>query len=168
MLIAVLRGDSALQLQAFAAPKTSGLWDEVRQEFASAVTPGGRRAARRRRARSASSCTRGCTGWTRRRPARQLQPVRFLGVDGPRWFLRGVITRPGRPPPGAAAPLEEVFAERRRGPRRPSGAAPGPAGDPAARGGAGRPLEEQMAGRRNRSGDLPNPFERGPEITETR
>ena len=39
--VTVLRGDSALQLMAFAAPKTSGLWDEVRQEFAAEVAKSG-------------------------------------------------------------------------------------------------------------------------------
>ena len=32
-LITVLRGDSSLQLQAFAAPKSGGLWDDVRHEM---------------------------------------------------------------------------------------------------------------------------------------
>ena len=55
--IAVVRGDSALQLQAFAAPKTSGLWDEVRQEIAEEVAksggeqPGGGGPVRHRAAR---------------------------------------------------------------------------------------------------------------------
>src|SRR5207245_630684 len=39
-----------------------------------------------------------------------LQPIRFLGVDGPRWFLRGVLTGPAARHGSAAAPLEEVFA----------------------------------------------------------
>ena len=39
--IAVLRGENGLQLQAFAAPKTSGLWDEVRQEIADEVAKSG-------------------------------------------------------------------------------------------------------------------------------
>ena len=35
-------GDSALQLQAFAAPRSGGLWDEIRAEIAAAVeTQGG-------------------------------------------------------------------------------------------------------------------------------
>src|SRR5262249_57321110 len=39
-----------------------------------------------------------------------LHPVRFLGVDGPRWFLRGVISGPAAGRPEIAAPLEQVFA----------------------------------------------------------
>ena len=42
--ITVMRGQSGLQLQAFAAPKSGGLWDEVRQEIAAEVArSGGRR-----------------------------------------------------------------------------------------------------------------------------
>ena len=38
-------------------------------------------------------------------------PARFLGVDGPRWFLRGVISGRGAIDDAAAAPLLEVFRE---------------------------------------------------------
>ena len=57
--IAIVRGDSALQLQAFAAPKTSGLWDEVRLEITEEIANAGGEQHTRRRARSAPSCTRG-------------------------------------------------------------------------------------------------------------
>ena len=39
--ITVVRGDSGLQLQAFAAPKTDGLWADVRQEIAAEVAKAG-------------------------------------------------------------------------------------------------------------------------------
>ena len=39
--IAVVRGESALQLQAFAAPKTSGLWNEVRLEIIEEIAGSG-------------------------------------------------------------------------------------------------------------------------------
>ena len=39
--VTVMQGDSGLQLQAFAAPKSGGLWDEVRQEIAAEVTRSG-------------------------------------------------------------------------------------------------------------------------------
>ena len=43
-LIAVVREDGSLQVQAFAAPKSDGLWEEVRQEIITAVTEAGGRA----------------------------------------------------------------------------------------------------------------------------
>jgi hypothetical protein len=37
------------------------------------------------------------------------RPARFLGVDGPRWFLRGMISGPAAASPEAAAALEGAF-----------------------------------------------------------
>ena len=39
--VTVMQGESGLQLQAFAAPKTSGLWDEVRLEIADEIVKSG-------------------------------------------------------------------------------------------------------------------------------
>jgi hypothetical protein len=39
------------------------------------------------------------------------RPARFLGVDGPRWFLRAMITGPAAADPEAAAVLEDVFRD---------------------------------------------------------
>jgi Protein of unknown function (DUF3710) len=163
--IAIVRGDSALQLQAFAAPKTSGLWDEVRQEIAEEVAKSG----------GQSRETQGPFGpelHARINPvgagkARQpLQPVRFLGVDGPRWFLRGLISGPAAQRPELARPFEELFADV----VVVRGDHPAPPRDlleirlPED---AQRALEEQLA-QAGQNQQYPNPFERGPEITETR
>jgi hypothetical protein len=97
-----------------------------------------------------------------------LHPVRFLGVDGPRWFLRGVISGPAARRPEIAAPLEQVFADVvvARGDH------PVPPRDmleiqlPAE---ALQALADEAAAEPegNRWGGL-DPFQRGPEITETR
>ncbi len=166
--IAVVRGDSGLQLQGFAAPKTSGLWDEDRQEIAEEIVKAG----------GTSSEADGPFGAElhamlipapegpqppRQRP--QAQPVRFLGVDGPRWFLRGVLSGPAAARPELAAPFEEIFADV----VVVRGDHPAPPRDlleiqlPEQ---AREALEAQMA---EDAGDgIPSPFERGPEITETR
>src|SRR6185437_1108612 len=103
-LIVVVRGDSSLQLQAFAAPKSGGLWNDVRQEIATAVSQAGGR----------SQEADGPFGTELRAQVPgepgELQPIRFIGVDGPRWFLRGVITGPAARHAAAAAPFEELFA----------------------------------------------------------
>ena len=52
--IVLVDGDSALQLGVFAAPRSEGIWDEVRDEIAEAMTPTGSRRARSP-ARTASS-----------------------------------------------------------------------------------------------------------------
>jgi Protein of unknown function (DUF3710) len=164
-LIAVVRGDSSLQLQAFAAPKSGGLWDDVRQEIATAVTQAGGSSEEadgpfgaELHARVPGDPSLGQGG---------LQQVRFLGVDGPRWFLRGVITGPAARHSSAAGPFEEVFA----GVVVVRGDHPAPPRDlleiqlPEE---ARRAMEEQMAAEEERFGGPLNPFERGPEITETR
>jgi Protein of unknown function (DUF3710) len=166
-LIVVVHGDSSLQLQAFAAPKSGGLWDDVRQEIATAVTQAG----------GSSEETGGPFGAElhARVPGDPaigqggLQPVRFLGVDGPRWFLRGVITGPAARHASAAASFEDVFG----GVVVVRGDHPVPPRDlleiqlPEE---ARRAMEEQMAAaeEEGRFGGPLNPFERGPEITETR
>ena len=155
--------DSALQVQAFAAPKSGGLWEDVRQEIMTAVVEAG----------GAAEEAEGPFGpelhvrVPGEPPQAGLQPIRFLGVDGPRWFLRGVITGPAAVDPAAAAAFEEIFA----GLVVVRGDHPVPPRDlleiqlPEE---ARRAMEEQMAAEEERFGDPLNPFERGPEITETR
>jgi hypothetical protein len=100
------------------------------------------------------------------------QILRFVGVDGPRWFLRGVFTGPAATDAAQAATLEEVLrgvvvvrgeeamaprdALPLRLPREAVHAAEQAAEEAAA--------AEQGGGK----GELPDPFRLGPEITETR
>lgn len=164
-LIAVVREDSSLQLQAFAAPKSGGLWDDVRQEIAAAVTQAGGSSKEadgpfgtELHAQVPADPSLGPGG---------LQQVRFLGVDGPRWFLRGVITGPAAQQAAAGAPLEEVFAAvvvvRGDHPVPPRELLEIQLPEEAR-----QAMEEQAAAEEQRFGGSLNPFERGPEITETR
>ena len=80
--------DSVLQVQAFSAPKSSGLWGEVRTELVQQMTAQG----------MAASEEEGPLGpevlVETPQPAEQgggTRLVRFIAVDGPRWMLRGVI-----------------------------------------------------------------------------
>lgn len=172
--VTVMRGESGLQLQAFAAPKSSGLWDEVRGQIAQDVAASG--------GSSQESAGRfgpelhamivptdpedpaGASGGARRGP---LQPVRFLGVDGPRWFLRGLITGPGATSPDLAAPLEDIFSQvvvvRGDHPIPPRDLLEIQLPEQAR-----QALAEQAAAEEDGRFQLGDPFERGPEITETR
>ncbi|MFC8841092.1 DUF3710 domain-containing protein [Streptomyces griseoincarnatus] len=104
----VLRG-SAIQLQAFAAPRTEGIWSEIREEIAVSITEGG----------GAASEVQGPLGWELRAqvPAQipdgsnGIQMVRFVGMDGPRWFLRAVISGEAAVKPQAAGLLEQLFLD---------------------------------------------------------
>ncbi|NGO70949.1 DUF3710 domain-containing protein [Streptomyces boncukensis] len=101
--------DSAIQLQAFAAPKREGLWDEVREEIASGITQQG----------GVIDEVEGSLGWELRAQVpvqlpdgtNGVQVVRFIGVDGARWFLRGVISGQGAVQPEAAGLLEQIFRD---------------------------------------------------------
>ena len=106
--VAVMLEETMLQIQAFAAPKSEGLWDEVRQEIAEGIR-GGQGKAREvdgpfGRELQAEVVVTDESGATSR------QPVRFIGIDGPRWFLRGVVTGPGATDPALAGAVETVFA----------------------------------------------------------
>ena len=165
--VTVVRGDSGLQLQAFAAPKSGGLWEEVRQEITAEVTRAGGQASEADGPFGPEVQARIAAGDQPGAPAGgPLEPVRFLGVDGPRWFLRGVISGPAAVYPELAQPLEDVFA----GVVVVRGEHPVPPRDmleirlPEE---ARQALAEQMEQAGGRF-QLPDPFERGPEITETR
>jgi hypothetical protein len=102
-MITLTIGGGSLQIQAFAAPRTSGLWSDVRGQLASSVTAQG----------GVIEEQPGDFGVELRgRVPRQgdLQPVRFVGVDGPRWFLRGLFLGEAAAPAGSAA-LEGVFRD---------------------------------------------------------
>ena len=159
--IAVLRGDNGLQLQAFAAPKTSGLWDEVRHEIADEIVKSGGECREEEGPFGTELHARVRTDEPGQRT--QTQSVRFLGVDGPRWFLRGVISGPAARRPELARPFEEVFEDvvviRGDHPAPPRDLLEIRLPDEAR-----QALEEQMAAQQ----EPPDPFKRGPEITETR
>jgi hypothetical protein len=167
--VTVAMSGSTLQMQVFAAPRTFGVWDDVRREIAAEVTRQGGTAdevpgpfGRELIARIPVRTPDGRSGH---------RPSRFVGVDGPRWFLRGVFGGPAAHDHDAAAPLEDVLrsAVVVRGTeamaprdllalRLPAGASPAAAqAEP-----GGAPQEPA------RSQDDLAPFKRGPEITERR
>ncbi len=99
-------GESMLQLAAFAAPKRSGLWDEVRAEIVASVLETGGHADE----------TPGPYGTEvqARLPTElpgQFASARFVGVDQPRWFLRGLVSGPAATDPASAERLLAVFGE---------------------------------------------------------
>jgi uncharacterized protein DUF3710 len=163
--VTILRDDSVLQLMAFAAPKTSGLWDEVRQEFAAEVAKAGGNSEEAEGPFGTELHARVIpVGEDRGRV--QLEPIRFLGVDGARWFLRGMIRGPAALRSDLARPFEDLFADV----VVVRGDHPAPPGDlleirlpEDMRQALADQFTQETAGQA-----LPNPFERGPEITETR
>jgi hypothetical protein len=100
-------GHSMLQIHAFAAPRSSGLWDDVRDEIAGSLRDSGGEAQHDDGPFGAELRARIPVEAPGQGPT--LQPARFLGVDGPRWFLRGMLTGPAATDPVQAKRLEEVF-----------------------------------------------------------
>lgn len=161
--IAVVHSDSGLQLQPFAAPRSAGLWGEVLPEIAAEVAKAGGTSYEQDgpfgREIVATVVPQGAEG-----QGIPPQPLRFLGADGPRWFLRGLISGPAATDRALARPFEEIFAavvvvrgDHAEPPRKPL--------EIRLPDEARQVLEEQQAAAESQNGF--NPFERGPEITET-
>jgi hypothetical protein len=180
--ITVVAGESSMQLQALAAPKRAGIWDELRKELAEEVTENAQgqvqeaegpfgpelhamipapltpeileQMPEEMRAQIPQEIIDQGYAW---------QPLRFIGVDGPRWFLRAVVT-------GAAVQdeeqwqfLEDVFRQvvvvRGDQPMPPRELLE-----------LRLPAEAQQAfaEQQGEEDEGIDPFERGPEITEVR
>jgi hypothetical protein len=98
---------STLQVQPFAAPRSSGLWHEIRQQIIDQIHKQG----------GTTAIVDGPFGPEVRAEIPVTAPgqpagtrlARFIGVDGPRWFLRGVIAGEGAVDADAAAKIEDLF-----------------------------------------------------------
>lgn len=101
--VVLVHGHSALQLGALAAPRSEGIWDEVREDLRDAMAGDGIRAQE----------VEGEYGMELR--ARVPTPdgpadVRFVGIDGPRWMVRALFQGPAAADPERAGPLGECLA----------------------------------------------------------
>lgn len=154
---------SVLQLQVFAAPTSRRLWDEIRSEIIAGLAGNGGRAEERTgpygdeliATVSAPAATGGAAATS----------MRFIGVDGRRWFLRGVVSGPAATDEALAKPfvdlLRVVVVHRGDAPRAPRELLP-----------MHMPRNIEAAEHAESPGGAPRdqlrPFERGPEITEVR
>jgi hypothetical protein len=160
--VAVVHGDSGMQLQPFAAPRNAGLWHEVLPEIAQEVAKAGGQSAERDGPFGAELVARVAPQGAGTKVAPQ--PLRFIGVDGPRWFLRGLISGPAALDDQLTQQFREIFSdvvvvrgEQAQPPRQPLQIQ--------------LPAEAREAMENETAGQQPDPlspFERGPEITETR
>jgi hypothetical protein len=100
--VILVHGDSALQLGAFAAPRSEGIWDDVREEI-------------RRSFYDEGVATEEIDGeygveLRARVPAEGgLTDLRFVGIDGPRWMVRGVYQGRAATDPAVAGPLADCL-----------------------------------------------------------
>ena len=157
--VVLVLGSSAVQVQPFAAPRSEGIWSDVRAEIRAGITRDG----------GTADDVDGPFGPELRtnvptkRPdgAAATQRARFIGVDGPRWFLRGVLTGDAAVDDDAAAELLDVFRDVVvvRGGDAMAPREPIPLRLPAQLTGEDGEAEEP-------ADDPLSPFKRGPEITE--
>ncbi len=87
--VVLVVGDSALELRAFAAARSGGLWDEVRSDIVEEVR------------RLGGECTEGEGPYgaelkvtipaTTAEGQTGIQPSRIIGIEGPRWMLRATL-----------------------------------------------------------------------------
>lgn len=164
--VMLVAGQSAVQINAFAAPRSGGIWDDVRAEILEGIVGEG----------GTGVDVPGDLGVELQANVRTEegeQPMRFLGVDGPRWLLRAVFSGGA----GADPAVDPVLADSVRGTVVVRGDSPMPVRDPlplqlpeaiveqqqAAQQAAAAEADGRTTGSRRRKRPA-----RGPEITETR
>ncbi|APF39777.1 DUF3710 domain-containing protein [Neomicrococcus aestuarii] len=149
---------SSVQLQAFSAPKSEGLWEGISAQIEESVTSQGGivdrvegRFGEEVLARVPATGADGSKGH---------MVARFIGIDGPRWFLRGVIGGEAALNKQLAKKIEDCIAEiivvRGDSPMPPTELLP-------------LRMPEEVA--QQQAPSSPSPMgapERGPEITEIR
>ncbi len=153
----LVHGQGQMQINAFAAPRSEGIWVEVATEIQTALVESG----------GSADLVEGPYGQELKAavptevPGQglMLAPARFVGVDGPRWFLRALLTGSAAVDAVAAAPLLDALKDVVvvRGGEAMAVRDPLPLRLPA-------DVAEQ-AQREQEQADLSLP-ERGPEITE--
>jgi hypothetical protein len=86
--VVLVSGAGAVEFGAFAAPRSEGIWDEVREEMVKEMA-------------AANITARVVDGTYGREvvarlpdPQGQLVDVRYIGVDGPRWFVKATFQGP--------------------------------------------------------------------------
>ncbi len=151
LFVTAVLGGAAAQLHVFAAPRSNGIWSEVRAEIKAGITASGGLVEEAVGSFGPELRARVAQG-----PGSTMQPARFVGVDGPRWFLRAILLGEAALPGDGASDIEEVvrnvvvvrgneaMAPREQIPLHVPGHEPG----------------SHVAGI--------DPFVRGPEITEVR
>ncbi|HZA31962.1 MAG TPA: DUF3710 domain-containing protein [Propionibacteriaceae bacterium] len=103
----LVTGDSALELGTYAAPRSGGLWAELRDEMIESATEAGGSAA----------LVEGPFGVELRRllpvstpdGEQGYQPSRMWVVEGPRWLLRGIVYGQAALEDGIDSPVAELL-----------------------------------------------------------
>lgn len=100
---AMARG--GVQVQPFAAPKSGGMWADIRDQIVASITKQG----------GLAEVAQGPFGdeilAQLPQPSGGMQPLRFAAIEGPRWLLRAVFLGEASRSVDAAAPLEAMVRD---------------------------------------------------------
>src|SRR5699024_334088 len=100
---------SAVQLQGFAAPRSAGIWQDLREEITESIGKQGGSVEEREGTFGVELLARLPV---RTKDGRSgLRPVRFLGVDGSRWFLRAVVSGKAAIDEDAAGEIDDILKD---------------------------------------------------------
>jgi len=159
LAVTLIHDGGGIQLQAFATPRSEGLWNTVRGQLAESVTKQGGESTELHTSLGKELAIEVPAKTESGRPGKRA--MRFAGIDGPRWFVRAVFS-------GKAVTDDEVRAEL-------SALFRGVVVDRGEEAMAPRelialtaPQVDQDEAEETKDEDELNPFERGPEITEVR
>ncbi|MFE1083930.1 MULTISPECIES: DUF3710 domain-containing protein [Brevibacterium] len=159
LAVTLIHDGGGIQLQAFATPRSEGLWNTVRGQLAESVTKQGGESTELHTSLGKELAIEVPAKTESGRPGKRA--MRFAGIDGPRWFVRAVFS-------GKAVTDDEVRAEL-------SALFRGVVVDRGEEAMAPRelialtaPQVDQDEAEEKKDEDELNPFERGPEITEVR
>lgn len=101
--VTLVNPNGQMQLGVFAAPRNDGIWDEVRAEIGESLT------AQRGAGKDREGGPFG-TELIGRLPGEGGEvAVRFVGIDGPRWFVRAMFLGPIAVDDEIAAPFEAAL-----------------------------------------------------------
>jgi hypothetical protein len=101
--VTLANGNGHMQLGVFAAPRNEGIWAEVLEEIRESL-----RAQRSGSVRVADGAWGAELIGTIQAEAGKV-PVRFIGVDGPRWFVRAMLVGAVAVEATKAAPFERAL-----------------------------------------------------------
>lgn len=160
--LSLITDGSAVQVQPYAAPRTGGMWDDIRAQIKSSINSSG--GLVEEKPGPYGTEVRAQVATAEGKP----QPARFCGIDGPRWFVRLVFLGKAARDLAAAEALDSVVRGMvvvRGGDAMPMGNAIPlrvPTNESIVAEGDDDTVDDQPA---RPTITLP---ERGPEITETR
>jgi hypothetical protein len=101
--VVLVHGESALQLGVFAAPRSEGIWSEVREEIRTSMAADGVEAQEVDGQYGVELIARVNTP---EGPAN----VRFVGIDGPRWMVRALYQGLAAADPAQEGPLGDCLS----------------------------------------------------------